>query len=477
MTLQSPRTDAGGRAGKSPTSFAASVSSRNLVDMGWLYASKAGGILVGVAILPQFNRLLGAHQFGIVAAVLSFQALLLVLDLGMSTLVGRDIAAVDREHAAEEGRSWLAGEQVITWLYVVLLPLILIGGRVLGGALTSLDLCAMVLLFWSLTVQNIGQSALIAKHRYAEAGFIQVVGVLLRGGLTLLALTWLEANVTVFLVAQGACAFLHMAVTHLRCRRILSMAGGAAVTSLQRCLTMVSRGKSLMLFGLAGAAVMQLDKILVSLFVSPAAMAPYYLTTTLCLTPIAALAGPMTQFFQPKLIRAITAQDDVATRRILKRFAFLMVLVTVIPTAVLWLLRDPIIGAWLPHTADAPVVAHYTAILLPGVAIGAFGYLPYVVLVAIQDFTFQARMSVTLTIITLACATLAAWAGSVVAVCWVYAAYHSASTLISFARCIWLERNKPARHVSVAATWVLRLNLFALVLLALLIGGYRLFSL
>jgi O-antigen/teichoic acid export membrane protein len=475
MKVQTPQVETEAQVSKSTASVAASAPSRSLFDMGMLYASKAGGILVGVAILPQFNRLLGAHQFGIVAVVLSFQALLLVLDLGMSTLVGRDIAAADREHASEY-RSWQTGEQVITCLYVVLLPLALIGGQIFDGALSPLDLAAMMILFWSLTLQNIGQSALLAKHRYAEAGAIQVVGLLLRGGVTLLALIGLGANVTVFLLTQAACAVLHMSVTHLRCRQVLSRAGGGVMTNARRCFAMVSRGKSLMLFGLAGAAVMQLDKILVSLFVSPAGMAPYYLTTTLCLTPIAALAGPVTQFFQPKLIGAITARDEDTTRRILKRFASLMVLVTMIPTAILWLLRETIIGAWLSHTPDALVVARYTSILLPGVAVGAFGYLPYVVLVARQDFAFQARMSVMLTIVTLACATVAAWAGSVIAVCWIYAAYHSASTLVSFSRCVWLERNQPARHATAAAKWVLQLSLLTLVPLTLLIAGYRFFS-
>ncbi|WP_191623405.1 lipopolysaccharide biosynthesis protein [Pandoraea fibrosis] len=449
--------------------------SRSLLDMAMLYASKAGAIIVGIAILPQFNRLLGAQQFGVVAVVLSFQALLLILDLGVSTLVSRDIAATDREHASEY-QVWHAGEQVITWLYAVLLPLVLIGGHFFGSALSSLDLAIIMILFWSLTVQNIGQAAMLAKRRYVAAGGVQVVGVLLRGGITLLALVWLGANITVFLLAQTVCAVLHMAATRLCCRHMLSIVGGVSQTSVRRCFQMVRRGKSLMLFGLAGAAVMQLDKILVSLFVSPAGMAPYYLSTTLCMTPITALAGPVTQFFQPKLVGAITAHDADATRNILKRFASLLVLVTIVPTVILWLLREPVIGAWLRHASGSQMVVHYTAILLPGVAIGAFGYLPYVVLVARQDFVFQARMSTVLTIVTLTSATIAAWAGSVLAVCWVYAAYHSASTLISFSRCIWLERNQPVRCVTDAAKWVLLLSILIVLPLALIVTGYRFFS-
>lgn len=470
MNVSSSRPETGSPLPKLPASTL--PKPRSLLDMAMLYASKGGGVVVGVAILPQFNRLLGAQQFGIVAAVLSFQALLLILDLGMSTLVGADIAAGNSEHASEY-RTWRTAEHVITWTYAALLPLALLGGHLIQSPITAVDLTAMMVLFWSLTVQNIGQSALLAKYRYAEAGGIQVVGVLLRGGVTLLAMALFGATVTMFLLTQAACSALHMLVTRVRCRQVLSNDGGQDMTWVHGGLAMVRRGRSLMLFSIAGAAVMQLDKILVSVFLSPAQMTPYYLTTTLCLTPISVLAGPISQYFQPKLINAIASKEAAATPHIIRRFASLLVIATVVPTAILWLLRAPIIGAWLSHGPESFAVAHYTAILLPGVAIGAFGYLPYVVLVAHQDFAFQARVSMALTVITLAGVTAAAWAGSIVAVCWIYATYHSSSTLVSFCRCMWLERKQPVRHATEAGRWLVRMSLIALAAPILLVAGYR----
>lgn len=470
MNVSSSRPETGSSLPMLPA--ASLPKARSLFDMAMLYASKAGSVVVGVAILPQFNRLLGAQQFGIVAAVLSFQALLLILDLGMATLVGADIAAGNREYASEY-RTWRTAEHVITWMYAALLPLALLGRHLVQSSITAVDLTTMMVLFWSLTVQNIGQSALLAKYRYAEAGGIQVVGVLLRGGVTLLAMALFGATVTMFLLTQAACAALHMVVTRVRCRHVLANAGVQDLTWVQGGLAMIRRGRSLMLFSIAGAAVMQLDKLLVSIFLSPAQMAPYYLTTTLCLTPIAVLAGPISQYFQPKLIKAIASKETAMTRHILRRFASLLVIATVVPTTILWLLRVPIIGAWLSHGPEAFTVAHYTAILLPGVAIGAFGYLPYVVLVAHRDFAFQARMSTAQTIFTLAGVTAAACAGSIVAVCWIYAAYHSSSTLISFCRCMWLERKQPVRHATEAGKWLVQMSLIALVAPILLIAGYR----
>lgn len=433
---------------------AAATTSRRLLDIAMLYASKTGAILVGVLILPQFNRLLGAEQFGVVALILSFQALLMVLDLGMSTMVGRDIAALDAR-APQALRTWRMAETVLCALYAALSLIALAAWGLLDLSLSLAQLLGILLLFWALTMQNIGQSALLARHHFAEAGCIQLLGVLIRGLVTWLALLWIEASLSVFIASQALCALLQFAATHLRCRQRLGSKDGNNDESpgmLRDCLLFALKGRSLMLFGLAGAAVMQLDKVLVSSLVSPAALAPYFLASLLCLTPLSVLAGPVAQFFQPRLIRALASNDAEGIARAMTPFVTALVLITGFPTAMLWLLREPIITAWLSVPGQAEVVAHYTAILLPGIALGALGFIPYVILVGRQDYRFQARMSAILTVVTLVAAGQAASMGSVEGVCWVYAAYHALSTLLSWARCIYLERDHADHHAARAAT-------------------------
>lgn len=426
---------------------------RRLLDMAMLYASKTGAILVGVFILPQFNRLMGAEQFGVVAVIFSFQALLMVLDLGMATIVGRDIAAAE-PHSPEAFRLWRSAETVIGAMYAVLVPIAFAAKALLGLPLSSLELLGTLLLFWSLTIQNIGQSALLARHHFVDAGGIQVTGVAARGGITLLALMYIDATLSVFVAAQLACALLQAAVTHIRCRQLLRPASDEplpAAPQLPECLSVALRGRSLMLFGLAGAAVMQLDKVIVSTLVSPAAMTPYFLATLLCLTPLSVLAGPVAQFFQPRLIRAISINDHDTIRRTMAPFVTAVVLITAIPTAILWLVREPLVTAWLSVPDQVHDVAHYTSILLPGIAVGALGFIPYVTLIGRQDYRFQARLSAAMTVATLLAAAGMAQFGSIEGVCWVYAAYHAMSTLASWARCIHLERGGTVHHASSAA--------------------------
>lgn len=429
---------------ESPTRSRAKVT----IDLAMLYASKSGAVLVGVLILPQFTRLLGAEQFGVVAVIFSFQALLLILDLGMSTLLSRDIAASEN---SESSTAWRTGEAVVSLFYVVLTPVVLLLSCFVRTGLSSIQLLMAMLLFWVLTVQNIGQTALMAKHHFAAAGSIQFVGVAVRGIATLLALRFIAADLTVFLLSQLFCATGQAVVTRYGCSLFLpsTSAKGKRVRRIQ-CLQMTKRGLPLVLFGIAGAAVTQLDKPIITAFMSAAQIAPYYLATILCLTPLSLLAGPVAQYFQPRLVRAVAANDDALAQQVLRPFTAAIVAVTVLPSAFLWAMREPIALAWLGNSLLVGDVVQYTAILLPGVVFGALGFVPYGILLARQDYRFQAVTSAILTVVTLLGTIACARAQSVQGVCWVYAAYHTASTLISWARCIQRQQNG-ARYAKAAA--------------------------
>ena len=207
--------------------------STTILDMAMLYVSKTGAVLVGMLILPQFSRLLGADQFGVVAVIFSFQALLLILDLGMSTLVSRDLAASDV--VGESFLVWRTGELVVSALYAVLIPTVVLLSHFVNTGLSPIQLVAALLLFWALTVQNIGQAALLARHHFVTAGGIQLIGVLARGIATLLALRFVAADLTVFLAAQLTFAIAQTIVTRMRCVQLLvSQVAGATALSGRR---------------------------------------------------------------------------------------------------------------------------------------------------------------------------------------------------------------------------------------------------
>ena len=204
---------------------------------------------------------------------------------------------------------------------------------------------------------------------------------------------------------------------------------------------------------------MQLDKLLVGAFMGAEAVSPYFLAGTFCLVPIAVLAGPVAQFFQPPVIRAHAAGDSGALRHRTHHLTVALLIAVIVPTVVLWLVREPLIRLWLREPALASEVAALASIMLPAAAIGAVGYVPLALLGALGDFAFQARLSALLTPLTLAGVAWAASQGDLFAVCWIYLGYYALLTSALWLRAASHKSTRlPARR---SAMWVVGASLIA----------------
>lgn len=392
-----------------------------------LYGSRLAGVVVSLVFIPLYARLLGSHDFGLVALLLSAQALMIMLDLGMAALTTRDLAA-DADGGRARAR-WRRAEALLTRYFGLLLPV-----AVLLALLIDLPVwlaIAAVLLFWAVTLQNLAQAAMVARGDVHRAAVIQGAGVLLRGALSVAALMGVEASLRSFVLSQLAGALLHLAVNRRIGQRDLTGADAGGVETLPQ---LARRGLSLFLVAMAGAAVLQADKLLVGALINPAAVAPYFLATTFSMTPIALLAAPVAQFLQPRIVRAQADGDAELLAQRSRQLAWGLLVMVVLPTALLWLLRRPVIGWWLHDAALAAEVSALTALLLPAAAIGAVGNVPLALLNALGDFAFQARLSALLTVLTLAGVALAAAQQRLPVVCWVYLAYYAALTTALWCR-------------------------------------------
>jgi hypothetical protein len=132
------------------------------------------------------------------------------------------------------------------------------------------------------------------------------------------------------------------------------------------------------------------------------------------------------------------APDGRQAEVAVERFTATLLAATLLPCVLIWVLRVPLISLWLGHQQQTALVAQYAGILLPGVMVGALGYIPYTLLLGAQDYKFQGMLSLTLAATTLAAVVVAASRQSTAGVAVVYACYHIASTSFSWARAVYL---------------------------------------
>ena len=415
-------------------------------NMAMLYVGRTSGVLVAFFFLPLYSRLLGAEQFGMVAVILSLQALLVMMDLGMSTIVSRDIA-VGESGPEVQFKLILTAELSLSGFYFILL----VGTaavKALGG-LPNVDLVTSlvaVTLFWVLVLQNIYYSAMLARRLYISASVIQTVGVIIRASVTVLILMSGYTTFRIFIITQLLLAAIHCGVSRHYSMSILNLhttlKDKVLRPSLADSVSLLKRGRSLVLFSLAGAAVMQLDKPIITAFASAASVAPYFLATTLCMLPISILAGPISQYFQPILLKETEHKNSENKRQTIKRFVITLLFTVGIPCIIFWFLRIFMIDLWMGQRVENVKISKYVGILLPGCAVGALGFIPYTLLLSAKDFKFQAILSACMTIVTLTGTAVAALFQSIEGVCYIYVAYHSTSTTISWMRAISISATR-----------------------------------
>ncbi len=402
-----------------------------LIDLFALFAGRIGGILVTLLFIPRYHLLLGGATFGAVSIVLSLQAFFLVSDLGLATLISRDTAIARDDPDALTLVVWtrrraeaiIGAIALVITAIAVLLPLVL--GPLLSWSLSDgVNVAMVALLIMALVATNIVQLSLNALGAYQAGAATAVAGAVVRGGVTVAVLA-AYPTFSAFLQVQLAVAVLHLIAVRWylerRCgpvRRHEPLFERAAIIDLlRRCVPLT-------VYTLASAAAVNLDKSIVSAFISLETAGSYFLATTYSLVPVAVLSGPINTYFAPRVAHARHAGDAASERRVAMLFQTVLMCAVVGPSLSLALQTPDWLRLWL-HDAPAGVLA-VAPVLLAGGALSATGYYPTTYLIAAGDNGYLARLSLVCGAAVLAAALFFAAHGDLLGFAWSYFGFYAA---------------------------------------------------
>lgn len=432
-----------------------------LVDLASLFAGRVGGLLVTLVFIPRFDAALGPAVFGAVSVVLSLQAFFLVSDLGLATLISRDTAIARGDPEAMTAAVWtrrraelLLGGVALGLAAPAVLPPALAAGVIPWSIGAGVEFALIVVLIAALVAVNIAQLSLNALGRYRESAGIAVAGAVARGGATVVVLGEVP-TLAAFLGTQAALALVHLAVVRL----VLERRSGPVVRR-ERLLErnalgdMLRRCVPLTIYTLAGAAAVNLDKPIISAFVSLEAAGVYFLATTYALVPVALLSGPLNSYFAPKVAHALHAGDPAAEERLAAIFQIVLMCAVVAPSLGLILEMERWLRPWLGDARDITPIMAVAPVLLAGGALSATGYYASTYLIAAGDNGYLARLSLILGVAVLSSGALFAWQGRVEAIAWSYFAFYAAGLAGLWGRVAMLKGRR-ATGGFLLRTWLL----------------------
>lgn len=356
-----------------------------------LLASFAGTGWAGIvqlACIPAYIKLVGIESYGLLGFYVVMQAMLQVLDLGLSPTMNREMArySVQPEKAAE-ARDLLRTLEIGYWLMGLIIAVGVLSGAhwialnwIRAGAIPTRTVTQSVMLmgvlaffqwpvsFYQGGLMGLRHQVLLNSLRAGGATLSNVGGVLI---------LWLVSpHIQALLIWQaGSNALL---VTLLAIFLWKKMPKAARPAHFEIGVLRNLQGFAL---GMTGIAVLSLiltqaDKLLVSKLFSLRVFAYYSLAWSVANGPLV-IAGCVFNVLFPRMSALVSTGDRIAVSEFYHRGSQLMA-VLILPLAVVCsLFSYQALHLWTRNIETAVATAPILCVLIAGSAANALFYLPY----------------------------------------------------------------------------------------------------
>lgn len=410
------------------------------------FGGKAWAALVSLIAVPIYLSFLGTEAYGLIGIYASMTGVLTVLDLGLSTVLSREMARLaGAENSAQSRRRITRALELAYWIVAIMIGVgiwglvpFLASRWVNAVALpvttveTALVLAGIAIASqWPLALYSGG---MIGLERQVQLNIASAVCATVRAVGGILILGFVARNVEAFFAWQ---AIIGGAQTILTAALVWGAIDGGFFRTrfeweaLKRLLP-----SSLTLAGIAttSAVVTQIDKIVLVRFVSLDVVGLYSLVATVA-GLLFQISGPVYAAFLPRLTRE-AAQGNTASLARSYHIGCQIVSVLVFPAAAVGgLFAGELLALWTRNQEVAQQGAGLLALLLAGNAASSLLHLPYALQVAggsvrlvllVNIASAVVMVPLSLGLITFAGAKGAAWAwlilnlGYVFGGLWVY---------------------------------------------------------
>lgn len=352
------------------------------------YAAQAWIAIMGVAFVPVYIRYLGIEAYGLIGLFATLQAILVILDLGMSPTIMREIAR------------FTGGERDITAIRDLLrsveIAAITIGLITMAGVWAAADwfahswiqsrtisedtiahaLTIMGVVSALRFVEGIFRGAILGLQRQVIYNLIAAAMATLRGLGVIIVLATVSNTVNAFFAWQGVISLVTLLTLATVTYRVLppgERAGRFSVSILKDIWRFAA--------GMLGISVLamlltQIDKILLSRLLSLTALAHYMLAALIALA-LETLVFPLIQAVAPRLSR-LHAEGNEAEFTILYHLSAQIVSTTA-GAAALVLIGFPnvVLLAWTQDTVLTAEVAPLLRLLALGYLLNILLWIPY----------------------------------------------------------------------------------------------------
>lgn len=363
--------------------------------------------LVGLVATPFYLHYLGVEAYGLVGVFLTMQAMLSILDLGLSPTMNRETARGIADGAMDEIRRLLHSFAIVSWtvalclgaLLALVAPLIAahwlkaenMAASELGRALMLAGLVIGCRWPAGLYLGTLNGAQRLVVSSAIGSGYATISAC---GAIAVLA--WGSPTIEAFFAWQAVAALVYTLALRFAAWQVIGGRRGAraGIESLRR-VWRFSAGMGLI--AISSVIFTQIDKVMLSTMLTLEAFAQYTLAGLLS-AGLYVVATPMFNAVFPRF-SALVATDDVEKLAQLYSLGTRVLAALVFPTAmVLAFFAKPLLHLWTGNEALAIATAPVMALLIAGTALHTVMYFPY----ALQLAYGVPRLTMTINLVMIA---------------------------------------------------------------------------
>lgn len=291
------------------------------------YLGQGWASLMGLAFIPLYIEYLGIEAYGLIGLFAVMQALLTLLDMGMTPTLNREMARYTASaHTAQSIHDLLRSLEVIAFCIAIILSLSIyvvadilandwLNAKKLSVTVVSQSLSIMGLVVSIRFVESIYRGSLFGLQRQVWYNVVNALMATLRHGGVLLVLIWISSDIQVFFFWQALMSFLSVFILSVGVRKAMPNPPAPPRFNASSVKDVWKFASGMMLVTFLAICLTQTDKILLSRLLSLEDFGYYALAATIAGATYM-LVSPIVSAMYPRMVELFTRNDLLSLARI-----------------------------------------------------------------------------------------------------------------------------------------------------------------
>lgn len=362
--------------------------------------------LLGLAVVPLYIKYLGTEAYGLIGFFATTQALLQLLDLGLSPTINREVARCSATNLMQEARSLLHTLSVVYWGMALVIGLVivliapLIANHWLQARALPIPTITQALMLMGLVVAcrwpvGLYMGALMGMQRVALSSIINTAFGTLSSLGTVVVLILVSPTIKAFFFWQACVAVCYAIVMHFVAWRIVEGQHEKHHFSLADLKRVWKFSAGMSAVSVTGIILMQTDKLLLSKLLSLSDFGRYTLAAVVA-NSLYILLTPLFNSIYPRMSALVASNETEKLIKLYKNGTRLF-LGALFPIAIVTaVFSENLLYLWTGNQELAASSSPVVSMFLIGTALNGVMHFPYALQLAYGETKLPIKINLAL---------------------------------------------------------------------------------